>query len=152
MNTSFHWRSYTSNLLSADFFTLCKRHLKPAGVFYFNATGSNDAAYTAARVFLHVARYGNFVAASDTPFSMTQQEKVENLRKFVANGKLVFDPSDPNSERVLEEMVTTDVSDQAPLLREQTGPRLVTDDNMATEYPGWYRPAEAWRSRINHLF
>src|SRR5205823_4284453 len=37
-NTTFHWRDHATNLLSVEYFALCKRHLKPGGVIYVNTT------------------------------------------------------------------------------------------------------------------
>ncbi|HEY1859694.1 MAG TPA: methyltransferase domain-containing protein, partial [Gemmataceae bacterium] len=64
MNTTYHWRSMLTNLVSADFLHLCKAHLKPGGVIYYNTTEAEDVAYTTARTFKHVVRYKNFVAGS----------------------------------------------------------------------------------------
>ncbi|MBX9869585.1 MAG: methyltransferase domain-containing protein, partial [Burkholderiaceae bacterium] len=92
MNTTFHWRSNATNLLSKDFLELCKRHLKPGGVVYYNTTGSKDVVLTASHVFKHVTEYVNFVAASDAPFNMTKDEKLQNLKLFKNDaGQSIYD-------------------------------------------------------------
>jgi spermidine synthase len=62
MNTTYHWRSQASNVLSREFLGLVKRHLKPGGVFFYNTTSSQAVIYTAAQEFQHIVRYWNFIA------------------------------------------------------------------------------------------
>jgi spermidine synthase len=93
MNTTFHWRSNITNLVSQEFLGLAKQHLKPGGVIYYNTTGSPDIIYTAARVFRHVITYGTFVAASDAPFVLTEEQKLANFSAFHDRGTPLFDAS-----------------------------------------------------------
>lgn len=134
MNTSFHWRSNMSNLLSAEFLELAKRHLKPGGVVYYNTTNSPDVIYTAATVFKHVTTFINFVAASDSPFDMSEQERAANLNKFInADGAPVFEV-DAAHRRLASSLAATAL----PELHDQMLARhdlwRVTDDNMAVEF------------------
>lgn len=133
-NTTWHWRSHATNLLSADYFRLCQRHLNPGGVLYCNTTYCDDVAYTAAQVFKHVVRYKNFIAASDAPFALTPDQIRENLWKFQVNGQPYFAPDNPQLHAVVEELAAADLSDQAPALRAARDLRVITDDNMAVEY------------------
>jgi spermidine synthase len=144
MNTTFHWRSFAANLLSTDFFQLCKRHLKPGGIIYYNTTGSEDAAYTATQVFRFVTRYDSFIAASDSPFEMTREEKLKNLLRFQSNGRPYFDSNNPYLQNIVMELASADLSDQSDILRGEKGLKAITDDNMASEYKSWYRPQESW--------
>lgn len=147
MNTTFHWRDHITNLLSVEFFQLCRSHLKPGGVLYFNTTGSEDAVFTVAKVFKHVVRYVNFAAASDTPFLMTSDEKRQNLLKFRRNGSPVLDAYIPQTRKVLEELATTETTDKAPEIRLRSDLWCITDDNMATEFKTnspWFKPDEKW--------
>ena len=57
MNTTWHWRSNISLLLSTEFLQLMQSHMAPGAVLSFNATGSADAFYTASKVFAHAYRY-----------------------------------------------------------------------------------------------
>src|SRR3569833_2370674 len=41
MNTTFHWRAHSSNLLSVEFVTILGQHLKPGGVLFYNTTSSD---------------------------------------------------------------------------------------------------------------
>ena len=68
MNTTYHWRNYSTNLLSREFLQLAKRHMNPGAVITYNATGSPDVLRTADSVFSHAFRYVNFVTAADHDF------------------------------------------------------------------------------------
>jgi spermidine synthase len=39
-NTTFHWRSNASNLLSVEFLELIRSHLNPGGFYFYNTTDS----------------------------------------------------------------------------------------------------------------
>ena len=134
MNTTFHWRSNVTNLLSREFLELCRAHLKAGGVIYFNATGSEDAVATAASVFRHVTRYHSFVAAGDLPFGMTIDQRRENLLKFRAGGRPFLDPGDPATGSVLEKLAASDLHDYGDEFRRRRDLRIITDDNMVPEF------------------
>ncbi|AIL64545.1 Spermidine synthase [Rickettsiales bacterium Ac37b] len=82
MNGSFYWRSNSTNLLSKEFFNIMKNHLNSEGVVYLNTTSSDNVVKTIAQVFNHVVRVENFVAASDAPFSLDRETKIENFLQF----------------------------------------------------------------------
>lgn len=134
MNTTFHWRSNTSNLLSREFLTLCKTHLKSRGVVYFNTTGSMDAVFTAASVFRYVTRYRNFVAASDSPFDMSDDEKRANFLRFIdESGNPVFSTNAAH-RNVLEQFISGELHDQRTEILKHEELTVITDDNMFVEY------------------
>jgi spermidine synthase/MFS family permease len=136
MNTTYHWRSQITNLLSDEFLRLCRRHLKPGGVIYYNSTFSEDVYYTAAKVFPHVVKmpHNNFVAASDSPFTMSVEERRANLLRFRRDGRPVFDENDADLRFVLNELAAWPTPDVGDDLRARTDLWHITDDNMATEY------------------
>ena len=68
MNTTYHWRAYSTNLVSDTFLAEVKKHLNPGGLLSYNATGSGDIVKTAATVFQHAYRYSNFELAGDVDF------------------------------------------------------------------------------------
>lgn len=140
MNTTFHVRDQSTHLLSDEFLRLCRAHLKEGGVLYYNATNSEEVAFTAAQVFRHVALYDNFVAASDRPFDMTVKERRDNLLRFQRDGKPLFADPDPGVQKVLDELAGSDLSDRADELRARTGLWHITDDNMATEFKHKFDP------------
>ncbi|MDO8310345.1 MAG: methyltransferase domain-containing protein [Sideroxyarcus sp.] len=134
MNTTFHWRNNASNLLSQEFLLLCRKHLNPGGVIYFNTTGSMDAAFTAAKTFRHVTRFRRFVAASDSPFDMTHDEKRTNFLRFTGVlGHAVFE-TDAKHLGVLNQLVGQDLPDFRSELASIKGLHMITDDNMYAEY------------------
>jgi len=148
MNTSFNWRANVSNLLSVNFLEMIRRHLKPGGVEYYNTTGSGEAQLTGATVYPYALRVANFIAVSDSPIVFDRTRLRSTLAAYRIDGRPVFDLSraadsakleqiaalaestsfDPNKERdaVLE--------DRTSLLRRLKGERLITDDNMGTEW------------------
>jgi hypothetical protein len=134
MNTTYHWRRQASNLLSADFLRLAKRHLNPGGVIFYNSTSAPSVPYTAARVFEHVVQYANFIMASDHPFDLTAEERAQNLDRFVRHGTKVFNEVGPGSV-MRAQLIKAPLNDVGPGYRAQERPHLlITDDNMATEY------------------
>jgi spermidine synthase len=134
MNTTFHWRDGITNLLSEEFLRLCKSHLKEGGILYYNMTFSKDVPFTAAQVFRHVALHRNLVIASDSPLAMNVEERKYNLMKFEHLGTPFFDKNNSSLQKVLEELSTVDLTDEAEIIRSMTGLWHITDDNMATEF------------------
>jgi spermidine synthase len=154
MNASFHWRDHATNLLSADFLRICRRHLNRGGVIYYNATGSEDALFTATAVFRHVTRYENFVAASDSPFAMTRQQKRDNLLRFNRAGTPLLNPQVPELRSILEDLADYELADLAPAYRKRTDLQCISDDNMATEYKlerKWFDAKGKWGAHIAGL-
>ena len=103
-------------------------------------------------------QYINFVAASDHPFDMTDDQQRQNLMKFSHKGQPVFTGF---TGYVVEDLVVLDTPNLGPALREETGYWRITDDNMATEFKtngsgAWwrsfwarvYRPEHAWIHRF----
>jgi spermidine synthase len=160
MNTTFHWRSNITDLLSREFLEMCRDHLKEGGIMYYNATQSQDSVFTAARVFKFVTTYRNFVAASDSPSAMALEERRQNLLKFQVNGRIILDSRDAALRAVLEEMAASDLRDKAEEIRRRADLQVITDDNMLTEFKTmqskiadlyrWYDPHKAWNNF--HLF
>ena len=119
-------------------------------MLYYNSTRSPDVAHTAATVFRHVTMVGNFVAASARPMAMTREERRSSLRRFHEGGHALLDAE--NVER-LAALVLPDVGEA---LRARRDLRVVTDDNMLTEFKrvhsdillprlyDWYDPSRSW--------
>ncbi len=134
MNTTFHWRSNATNLLSQEFLQLARAHLNEGGVVYYNTTGSRYALYTAAHVFKHVTNYQNFAAASDAPFNMSAAEKRANLLEFKrSDGSPLFMQSEQHRAK-LEQMAQHTFTDLHDQLLKESGQLVITDDNMAVEF------------------
>lgn len=147
MNTSWHWRSHSTGLLSKDFLELMQAHLNPGGVAFYNTTGNEAILYTAAQVFKHVTKYANFVAVSDSPFAVTEVQRRANLAAFVHDGKPVIGEHGPAPE-MANALIHVQFEDLGEKLRAEpaTG-RLITDDNMQLEFKNFtHRPVglAAW--------
>ena len=154
VNTSYHWRDHSSNLLSTDFMRLVQAHLSPGGVYYFNETGSPEAVATGLHVFRYGLRVMNFLALSDSPIPTDTNRCLEVLREYRIDGNLVFDPQDPRTPIALEhyaELANSVYSAPQPMgiesgsvMAARIGPQhIITDDNMGAE---WGTEFEAsWR-------
>jgi hypothetical protein len=149
-NTTWHWRSESTNLLSVEYLKLSKAHLKPGGVVYWNTTNSEDAMRTAAEVFSYVTHYNNFIAGSDSPFSQTPEQIRANLLQFTTTGRegdpKMFETIPPSIapdrrdryaaalQGALAELAATPFPNEAPTWRLRHDLWVITDDNMATEF------------------
>lgn len=136
MNTTFHWRVKTSQLLSWEFLTLVRSRLAPAGIFYCNTTGSAAAVRTALAVFPFAMRVGSFIAVSDSPMSFDRTRWRQILSSYAIDGRTVFDPDDPKDRASLEDVVRYgDVEGRASLATRTASEEIITDDNMLGEWP-----------------
>lgn len=133
MNTTWHWRSNSTMLLSIEMMKLIQRHLSPMGVLTFNATGSVDAFFTASQVFKYARRYENFVYAADwNCFSHAQSPAAwEVLRSVTVDGQAGFKP-DTTQISKFSSIPFVSVEDDLPGL--QRLPQVITDDNLLVEY------------------
>ena len=156
MNTTYHWRSNMTNLLSREFMLLVRAHLAPGGVLYFNTTHDEDAGRTAASVFEHVTGYGTFIAASNHPFDMSIAERRENLLRFTRDGRSLYEREGDAGMALLASMASTDFSERAPGYRGNADLQVITDDNMLPEFKRnfsdsaigtlyrWHGPERSW--------
>jgi hypothetical protein len=143
MNTTWNWRSNASNVLSVEFLQLVRAHMNPGGAAFYNTTWSDEALFTGASQFPYALRFVNFVAVSDAPLVLDKSVWREQLTNYTIDGRPVFDLSQANDrgrlEAVLDLTDRIDV-DGSPLetrehmLRRLAGTRLITDDNMGTEW------------------
>jgi spermidine synthase len=143
-NTSFYWRDHTSELLSTDYLRIVRRHLDTDGVYYHNATGSDNVVATGLSVFPHGLRVLNFLAVSDAPIEIDKVRWLSQLRQFSIDSKPVFIVGNPESEALLQkysELADTVLQAPTPMgleygpsMRQQIkDPSLITDDNMGWE-------------------
>lgn len=92
MNTTFHWRAYSTNLLSVQFMNIVSDHMAQDGVLAFNATGSPDVLETASAVFPYAYRWAksNFIYAGKQDFRAFDfadaQGRLLNLVRSVPGG------------------------------------------------------------------
>ena len=143
MNTTFHWRANVSNLLSREFLLLIRQHLNAGGIEYYNTTWSEEAMATGISVFPYSLRVANFLAVSDSPILFDKAAWREKLIDYSIDGHPVFDLTKPLDQQRLEQVLT--VADQsanphqgsesrANLLKRLANTKIITDDNMGTEW------------------
>ena len=136
MNTTYHWRAYTSNLLSIEFFSLIKRHLIKDGVFAFNTTASPDAFKTATLKFKHAYVFKNFVVAAEFDWlkKLTKAVSYKILANLKLNNHPLF-PEDKSSiiHEYLHPSINT-IEDIEAKLKPIREPEIITDQNLLTEY------------------
>lgn len=146
MNTTFHWRSHITNLLSLEYVDMVKSHLNPSGYFFYNTTFLDDVIYTAAQRFSFVYKFGNFVLGTNRSALPSVSEREQNLRAMVDENGLIFNPENPESEPYLrEKMLEIDVSNMHQRFNKPDEFVAITDDNMYSEfknkiYSGKHRP------------
>jgi predicted membrane-bound spermidine synthase len=135
MNTTFHWRSGATNVLSADFLKLVRRHLAPGGVAYYNPTGSLDVVKTGLSVFPYALSVDEFLAVSDSPLSFDRDRLCDVLSEYRIDGHPVIQASGHEQRRKLGEIISAAQIDTRETLEERSrGYRLITDDNMRSEF------------------
>lgn len=137
MNTTFHWRAYTTNLLSREFLTLMKRHMGVNAVLAFNTTESPDALKTAARLFPYAFLYKNFVIAADFDWRKTLRcsEASNKLSSLNLDGKLLFPKgSDKTIHHFLYEPIVSLNQVESNCNSQGRKVEVITDRNLITEY------------------
>jgi SAM-dependent methyltransferase len=146
MDTTYHWRAHATNLLSVEFLELARSMLKPGGILFYNATYSWEAQRTGAVRFPYAYRFGLFMAVSDSPIPVDKDRWCQRLLAYTLEGKRIFDPASSNDQQLLARVLA--IADTLPgdryesdgmetrdnILRRTAGRRIVTDDNMATEW------------------
>ena len=150
VNTTFHWRVFTANLLSVEFLELIRRHLNPGGIYYFNSTWSEEAQKTAATVYPYAFRLLSMIAVSDSPIEPNAVRWRDVLTGYRIDGNAVFDIDNPAHRARLDEVVglidnrrpysyderrwSTGLETREEILARTADLQLVTDDNMLTEW------------------
>jgi spermidine synthase len=146
MNTTYHWRAHATNLLSMEFMDMARSHLRPGGIFFFNTTSSEDVQKTAMTAFPYGLRIINFVAVSDSPFSLDKDRFRDLLVNYRIDGQPVIDMGTEDGQKLLEELVALPdtmrlgpvqdwgMENRQSILARTDRATLVTDDNMIVEF------------------
>ncbi len=146
MNTSYHWRNHTSDLLSTDFLRIVRQHLRSKGAFFYNTTWSDDVMATGLTVYPYALRVLNCLALSDSPLVFDGVRWKSILLSYTIDGKRVINPDDPDQMKKLDQIVN--IRHAAPLIasdsiesndeiRQRLRSRqnlIITDDNMGVEW------------------
>jgi predicted membrane-bound spermidine synthase len=148
MNTTFNWRANASNLLSVEFMRLLRAHLNAGGIAFYNTTWSKDVLGTGASQFPYALRIAGFLAVSDSPFSLDKERWKDALARYTIDNRPVYrlpnDEQDMNNTlRLADELDLPGsaiglpngmLESRAHLLESCRGFRMITDDNMGTEW------------------
>jgi spermidine synthase len=145
MNTTWNWRAHSTNLLSNEFMQLVRRHLLEGGIFFFNTTSSPDAKKTALSAYPYGMRIYNFIAVSDSPMTLDKGRWRDLLMRWQIDGVPVIDTNDAHVRAELPRIIGyLDTFDRPPIpegmepresvLASVQDARIITDDNMVTEF------------------
>jgi spermidine synthase len=119
--------------------------MKKGGIAYYNTTSSRDVLVTGATAFPYALRVLNFLAVSDSPFILDKSRWRKALTNYQIDGSPILDLANPLQRSRLEEVLhladELDVPNgrlesRSSLLQRYKGARLITDDNMGTEWLG----------------
>ena len=148
MNTSLHWREFSTAVLSVEFLSLVRSHLKPGGLVIWNCTSSGRAIRTGMEVFPHTLMVVNNCVASGAPLVWDAARWRRVLGDYRLDGAPVFDLTTPQGREAIEGVMDflTRQGDQSDgsewrwlsredMLRRWGGEKLITDDNLGHEYP-----------------
>jgi predicted membrane-bound spermidine synthase len=144
MNTSFHWRSYVSLLLSREMLNIFKAHLNHKGVLYFNTTESLRAIATVLKEFKYAFMLDNFIACTQTPFDISARRLRKALKEYKIDNKKIFAEESEAYSRLIQTAesleLNVDVTSGyllktgSTLLKVAKGQVPITDDNMGDEW------------------
>lgn len=154
MNSTYHFRANATNLLSVDFITLLKTHLNTGGVVFYNTTDSSRVQRTGCSSFAHGARFTNHVVLSSTSIAWDFARWRRNLVAYRIDGRPMLDLSRTEHAQGLEKLMAieaqihdarTHAADDwiepcQHVLARTAGQKLVTDDNMGTEWRQIWEP------------
>lgn len=139
MNTTYHWRSGITNLLSQEMMNILHNSLNPNGILAFNSTRSLDTLKTAQSVFKY-AYWGTmgFIYASDSEISIDNNVAKNRLDKLVLDGKPLFNEVSKQlkngayQKTLATKLLSLDEVEKLYNLGRDT--EIITDSNMITEY------------------
>lgn len=148
MNTTFHWRSFASNVLSREFLGLVNSVLKPGGIVMFNATGSSEVHRTAAVSFADSLRFATLAVGSNAPIVIDPDRWEVVMQGYAIDGAPVVSDDDAGRDALDRNHARLRAVDEAGLdkgewdsierkgvvLKRTEGLRIITDDNMGMEW------------------
>jgi membrane-bound ClpP family serine protease len=117
--------------------------LNPGGIEYYNTTGSEAALATGVAAFPYALRFANFLAVSDSPIAMDKDRWKSALSEYKIDGHAVFDLENRIQRQRLNEVLHMAdgldtpgglLESRASMVARLKGVRLITDDNMGTEW------------------
>ena len=135
VNSTFHWRSGATMLLSKEFFELLDAHLNDGGVALVNTTGSPEVLKTADAVFDHAYLFGNAVLMSQTDFRPNLRNGASAIFATRFGGIPAFDASRAVDRKAVSAVVNAPLSALDDVEARAGRPAEInTDNRMLTEY------------------
>ncbi|MCC7047481.1 MAG: methyltransferase domain-containing protein [Alphaproteobacteria bacterium] len=145
-NTTWHFRSNVTNLLSREYVDLVVRHLSPGGIAIYNTTYSDRALRTACVGYPQSLRYLNVMVVSRQSMPVDRERLDRTLRALTVDGAPLFPDDAAGAARRAEILASTAMPDRAnqnvkaiaescaSILARTEGLPLITDDNMGEEW------------------
>lgn len=139
-NTTWNFRSNTTNLLSAEFLGLARLHLNRGGILFYNTTESARVQRTGCLAFPYGARFTNHMVVSDSPMDWDFARWRSVLESYRIDGKPRFNMADATDRAAIDDVLHeygpdgSHIEDCKALLSRTAGMTPVTDDNMGTEW------------------
>jgi len=145
-NTTWHFRSNVTNLLSREYVDLMVRSLRPGGVAMYNTTNSARAMRTACAGYPASVRFLNMMIVSREPLRMDRERLDRALRSMRVDGAPLLADDTAGSRRREEILAATVMPDPAAqgagatmeacasILARTEGLAIITDDNMGEEW------------------
>lgn len=142
MNTTFHWREFSTSLLSQEFLEQTKRHLNDNGLLLWNCTGSARAIATGMAVFPYTMMISNNCLASTSPLQVNLSRLRDVLSAYRIDGKPVYDLTTETGRQALDDMMAfsnpnhpkTGLQTRGQMKDHYGSAALITDDNLGEEY------------------
>lgn len=144
-NTTYNWRNHATGLLSTEYLKLIQSHLGHGGVYFFNATNSDDPIATALTVFPYGLRVINLLAVSDSPLSLSKERMMTVLHGYTIDGRPAFDPMNVKTPATFSDYskfidtlnsppIYFGLESSESLRTHEKGALIITDDNMGLEW------------------
>ncbi len=144
-NTTWYFRANVTNLVSAEFLDIVKRHLNPGGIFFYNTTDSARVQRTGCLAFAHGARFLNHMVVSERPIRWDFVRWRHVLEAYQIDGRAIFDATRGKDRAELDRLQSWGKglaagNEQQPIevcpdiLGPTVGKQPVTDNNMGSEW------------------
>jgi spermidine synthase len=135
MNTTLHWRNYTSNLLAIEFMRQLRGHMNPGAILALNGTGSMDAFRTTAEAFPYATMFSNFILAGDHDIRLGLQGGFDRIAAMKWGDMPVFDLNDKRDVSAIRGVLGENFLSFATIQgRGDRTYEIITEQNMLTEY------------------
>ena len=138
MNTTHHWREFASALLSIEFLSQVKSHLKPEGIAFWNCTESARAGRTGMEVFPHTMMVLNHCLAASAPLTVDTKRWERVLREwpgaFESEDDLASVLSFVERKGFPTDKDKWNWMDRSMMEAHFGGAEIITDDNLGHEF------------------